>query len=571
MAVESTDVLVVGAGPTGLVAALVLAQNGVPVRIIDSLASAPRSQRGAGIAGRTLELYHFLGVLPEVQQRAMDALPIKAYDVSGNLTKTFTMIILVPSTPAAPWPNMVFLGQSTVCGILRKQLEELGVHVEMATTFEGCEERDDGVSVSLKKTQQEQTVRQVVRAKYVIGADGARGLVRSSQGLKFSGNSHDVRLIIGDVEVFGLDAQHWHKFRDFPNNSVMLRATENTEERLYQLMSGGPGLDHARALKDHDYLREFTYSVAGVPGLKIGQIYYAAEWRANTLMSSTFSKGRVFIAGDAAHIHSPFGGQGMNSSVMDAMNLGWKLALVCKNHAPPRLLETYNRERTPVIREMLQMTDGLLKRAVAVNKDAAAAWQRGTEVSQLGVHCRRSDIVRDERSTGVGGADESAYARVAGPLRAGDRAPDAPGLRDVRSGADCRLFDIFKPYHHTVVVLAARADPPAIVECLRSYPKALVRSVVVFPRDAAQIPGVDGADIVVRDEEGHALAAYATRETASKVADVAVIRPDGVVGALVAGPEGVEAYFSRIFVRSTPEELSQSNMRTDSSSFKARL
>ncbi|KAI0260112.1 FAD binding domain-containing protein [Gloeopeniophorella convolvens] len=571
MAAESTDVLVVGAGPTGLVAALVLAQNGVPVRIVDRLASAPRSQRGAGIAGRTLELYHFLGVLPEVQQRTIDVLPIKAYDASGKLEKTFEMILHVPSTSGAPWPNMVFLGQGTACGILRKRLEQFGVHVEMTTTFEGCEERDNGVLVSLLKTQEEQTVRQVVRAKYVIGADGARGLVRQSQGLKLSGNNHDLHLIIGDVEVFGLDTQHWHKFSDFPNDSVMLRATENVEERLFQLMGGGPSLDYARAVRDHDYLREFIYSVTCVPGLKIGQIHFAAEWRANTLMASTFSKGRVFIAGDAAHVHSPFGGQGMNSGVMDAMNLGWKLALVCKNHAPPRLLETYSAERTPVIREMLQMTDRLLKRVVAVNKDASAAWQRGTEVSQLGVHCRRSDIVRDERSAGGAGADESAYAPVAGPLRAGDRAPDASGLRDVRSGAECRLFDIFKPYHHTVVVLAAHADPPAILKCLRHYPKSLVRSVVVFPRDAVQITGVDGADVVVRDEEGHGLAAYATPEGPSKVADVAVIRPDGVLGALVAGSEGVEAYFSHIFVQSAPKEHLRSALRTDSRSFKARL
>ncbi|KAI0260106.1 FAD binding domain-containing protein [Gloeopeniophorella convolvens] len=546
MSTEPIDVLVVGAGPTGLFSALVLAQNGVSVRIIEKLPHLAKGQRGAGIAGRTLELYDSLGALDDVLRAAIPAPLFMVYDNRGNTVKSSPLLPYIKPTPAIPWPVMIYLGQDAACAILQRHLERLDVRVEFSTELTAYEEVHDGVTSRITRKQENGEEEAFVQSQYVIGADGA---VRQGMGLKFIGDTPDTRFIIGDVEVHGLDAEHWHKFEDFPNDSVMLRITERVQENVYFLICGGPNLDYMRATQDHDYLRQYIYDIAHIPGLKVGKMHYIADWRANIRMTETFSKGRVFIAGDAAHIHPPFGAQGMNMSAMDAVNLGWKLALVCQKQAPRSLLDSYNGERLPVIREMLQLTRRLMAHTIAVKSDPAPAWTRGMELTQLGVHCRWSDILLDERiARRPRETDESVYAATEGPLRAGDRAPDATGLHDLRSGKLLSLFDIFRPIYHTVVVLADQADHVAVVDFLRRYPKSLVRTVVIFPRLASDTPHVEGADFVARDDRGYAHDAYSCPRDSVKQAGIAIVRPDRVVGGLVTGAEGIDAYFSRIFV-----------------------
>jgi hypothetical protein len=217
------------------------------------------------------------------------------------------------------------------------------------------------------------------------------------------------------------------------------------------------------------------------------------------------------------------------------MNLSWKLALVSKGLALPSLLDTYDTERQPVIREMLAFTQAVFKSRVT------DGWKpHSLSIRQLGVHCRWSPVVLDELQTGelefvTTLEPTSVYADGAPDrLHAGDRAPEAPGLANVKSGEHTTLFNIFRPTHHTVVVF-----DQALAELVKAQcPKDAVRTIAVA--SASDSP-VDGEVYV--DTEGHAARVYCVSEGVK----IVIVRPDGIVGGLLKSIEGVEMYFSKVF------------------------
>ncbi|KAJ8597131.1 hypothetical protein M405DRAFT_804318 [Rhizopogon salebrosus TDB-379] len=262
-------------------------------------------------------------------------------------------------------------------------------------------------------------------------------------------------------------------------------------------------------------------------------------------MVNKFSEGRVFVAGDAAHVHSPTGGQGLNSGVQDAFNLGWKIALVEKGLADKSLLETFNEERLPVISEMLELTTSLLNAAMATGDVTVG---RSPKIFMLGINCRFSSIVLDEFMLPVDGKPINAYGVLdEGHLEAGDRAPDAPELLHFQPEKSdvTTLFSIYRPWYHTIVVFAPNLTDAFPILAALEYDKNVVRSAVVLPSAAPAAHVASPADVVLLDQEGHAYAAYLVEATQTKVF---VIRPDGVIGAIVHGAEGVKRYFSKIFV-----------------------
>lgn len=231
-------------------------------------------------------------------------------------------------------------------------------------------------------------------------------------------------------------------------------------------------------------------------------------------------------------------------------NLGWKIALVYKGLAPLSLLDTYTEERLPVIAEMLKTTTSLLNKTFTATTGDPSAFDRGLPLFQLGVNYRWSSIIFDEFVTPETEPQDPYGLTIlkSGAVRAGDRAPQAPGLVVIypkeRSGHNTSLFQIFDPARHTILFFAADAKlVNSAVEALQRFPKHVVRSVVIVPEqhDAVEVADVDQ---VLLDQDGYAYSGYAI---VKEGITVVVIRPDGVIGAMVKGPQGIAQYFSRIF------------------------
>ena len=296
--------------------------------------------------------------------------------------------------------------------------------------------------------------------------------------------------------------------------------------------------------------------------------------RPNIRMVDQFSVGRVFIAGDSAHVHSPTGGQGVNTGIQDSFNLGWKLALVIKQLAPSSLLQTYAEERRPVIAEVLNQTTQMLDQTFKDGHEKG--WNKDSGLLQLGINYRWSSIVCDERQI-LEARDEADYydpygyllddneeddidvgvdsygSTVDGVLCAGDRAPDATSLID-RSASSLflstySLFQIFSSHYHTILIFSQLKKPKSILRYLRSCPAGTVRSVIIVPRGRLAVSDADirDADFVLEDRDGHAHDAYAPGE----ICGVVAIRPDGMVGAIVQDEQWLHKYFTGIFFGET--------------------
>ncbi|KAH7930840.1 hypothetical protein BV22DRAFT_1138378 [Leucogyrophana mollusca] len=536
-------VLVAGAGPAGLVAALTLLRNGVSVRIIDKEPHYRIGQRGPGIFPRSLELFHFLGV-PEVDEVGRPVPLLRTYKPGSiELLKTFPMSPYREPTPAIP----IVIGQQTLEAILRSHLEKFGVFVELGSELRSFEQNGDGVVVLVAKRQGSEEVVETIEASWLIGTDGARGVTRKQLGLTFLGETRkEVRLVTGDIRLKGkgLDTVHWHNFSsqgEKGEKSLMYRPTKEVGEDGFQFVLMGQEFDVAKLATDKEALFAAMRELTGTE-IEFKELVWASEFSPNIRMVNKFGEGRVFVAGGtSASVHSPTGGQGLNSSVQDAFNLGWKIALVQKGLSPVSLLSTYTAERLPVIAEMLEITTALLNKSVE-EATAETALTRGQKLYMLGVNYRYSPIVVDEFSD-AGPVD--AYGLVQeGVLVAGDRAPDAPKL--IRSdGEATRLFDVFRPAYHTVLIFApdtASASADRLLSALSRYESSVLRSAVVLPASAAW--SSTAADLTLVDEGGYAYGGYLVKEGETRVV---VVRPDGVVGAIVSGVQGLEKYFGLVF------------------------
>ncbi|KAG2142997.1 FAD binding domain-containing protein [Suillus clintonianus] len=536
-------VLVAGAGPAGLVAALTLLQNGIPVRIIDKDPNPRIGQRGAGIWPRSLELFNFLNV-SEVNDLGKPIPILRSYK-PGTLepVKESSMVPYMESSPAIPFDVPKMIGQQLLDEVLRRHLEKFSCFVEMGTELRSFEQSDEGVTAVLAKNG----ILETFDTKWIIGADGAKGIVRKQLGLTFVGETRDdAGIITGDIRLkgVGLDRVYWHQFGNFHEQAISLRPADEIGEDGWQFFIFGVK-DLTKVAQSEELIFEIIASVIPTE-VTFNKLVWVSEYRANIRMVNKFSEGRVFVVGDAAHVHPPSGAQGLNSSVQDAFNLAWKLALVEKGLADKSLLETYNAERLPVISEMLGITTSIMNQAV---KTGDPTDRRSSILFMLGINCRFSSIVLDEFVTPVEGRPIKAYGILdEGHLEAGDRAPDAPDVLLVGRGeSDMKtLFGLYKPWHHTVLVFApSLADSSPILGALGAYDKSVVRSAVVLPSSTPVTPAASPADLVLVDQEGYAYSAYLVEAGQTKVF---VIRPDGVIGAIVHGAEGMKKYFSGIFL-----------------------
>ncbi|CAN96556.1 MULTISPECIES: FAD-dependent oxidoreductase [Sorangium] len=490
----STDVLIVGAGAAGLTLAIELARRGVAFRLIDRLDGPFRGSRGKGIQPRSQEVFEDLGILDRVVAAGGLYPPPRDYRDDGGYEESQIMEPQDP-TPGEPYHLPLLVPQFLTEAAMRERLAELGKHPEFGRELKRFEQDGEGVNARIAGPTGEETV----RVRYLVGADGGRSVVRHALAIDFPGKTLGVRAVVADVILDGLSRAAWHRFNNGSMEKQMsLCPLVGTD--MFQLQAPIP------LEGDVDLSAEgLTAMVTGRTGrgdIVIRSVSWASAYTMNARLADRYRDGRVFLAGDAAHIHPPTGGQGLNTSLQDAYNLGWKLAAVLAG-APETLLATYEEERRPIAAETLGLTTKLLEAA------KRGAMRRGREVHQL-------DLGYPESSLAMGKPERS------GGLRAGDRAPDAP-VRGV-AGMPTRLFKLFQGPHWTLL----------------GY--GLDRLSAVKPRPGLHIHGV-GPHGDILDDGGHLRDAYGV-----SLGDWVLVRPDGYIGAIVSSDHApaLEAYLSSV-------------------------
>ncbi|MGI5126392.1 FAD-dependent monooxygenase [Pseudonocardia sp. CA-107938] len=481
------DVLVVGAGPTGLTLACELAVRGVRCRIVDRAPAFFGGSRADGIQPRTLEIFADIGVLDAVLAAGDLGIEMRAYQGeevvwSGRMTEP------TAPTPSVPFPNIWFVPQFRTEEILRTRLSELGVQVELGVELTDFVQDADGVTATLSGAEP-------VRARYLVGADGGRSTVRRTLGIAFPGETDEATTtLFADARVDGVGRDHGRIWQ-VGDGGVAIVPLAGTE--LF-VVTARPPTDAGEPIRD--YLQCQVTEATGRSDIVVREVTWHTTWRANTRLAERFREGRVLLAGDAGHVHPPTGGQGMNTGIQDAYNRGWKLAATLDG-APPAVLDSYELERMAAARAALDISTGLLEKHRRGDADAHV---RGPEVHGLAFGYRGGPLSRDDRA-------------APGALRAGDRAPDAPVA--TADGRSIRLFDLFRGPHWTLLVFGS-ADVAALPAQLPAY--AVVR------------PGQPVDEHTVVDVEGHARAAYDAQDGIA-----VLVRPDGYVG-MVTTLDGVD-------------------------------
>jgi len=479
---DALTVLIAGAGPTGLTLACQLARRGVSFRLVEAASGPQPGSRGKGIQPRTLEVFGDLGIVDRVIANGRMAMPIRSTAPDGRVTLGGAVPETLRDRPDIPYPASLITPEWRVEEALRLRLAEFGGAVEFGTALDSFDQSPEGVSAVVVRDGKAETL----TARWVVGCDGGHSTVREQAGIAFAGETREeVRMIVADVEADGLDRDVWPAWQ---HEEGLMSLCPLPSTRVFQYQAGiAPGQDPELSLRNMQAILERR---TGRTDIRLHEPEWSSLWRANIRLVDRYREGRVFLAGDAAHIHSPAGGQGMNTGIQDANNLGWKLAAVADG-ASPALLDTYEAERRPVAVGVLALSNARLKQAL---EQKTIPTRRDASTTQLDVGYRGSALARDDR-------------RGTAPLRAGDRAPDATKLTTVEG--ERRLFDLTRGGRFTLLSFGAT---PAL-----EAPPSGLRSLHVVGQPASPDD--------IADTEGHLASAYgATGRT------LVLVRPDGYIG-----------------------------------------
>ncbi len=509
------DVLIVGAGPVGLTLAGELCRHGVRCRIVDRLARPLPYCRAIGVTPRTLEVWDDMGV-------ARDMIDAGLWLVGGR-----SIINGCPPHDAFELYSDLPYGalgvpQYETERVLDRHLRQFGVEVEKGVAVSALAQTPDGVSVQFLRA--EGSVDSAI-ARYVVGCDGAHSAVRHALGIGFGGDALPMTFMLGDVHI-DWDLARGMTFRalnlveggapdifiaiPLPDagryrvsaiaNPEALKTKDRSDHGI-QSESRGPSLADLQAVADR--------LVPGKP--RLSDMRWSSNFRISMRLAENYRQGRVFIAGDAAHIHPPTGGQGMNTGIQDAYNLAWKLALVLRGEAPEVLLDSYDAERRPVGTEVVARTTAA---TVNYGREPTSKPDRLAD-TQIRVSYRGTDWVRDDA--------EGLAATV--PM-AGDRAPDAQGLVRLGIGFPLRLHDVLRGTPHTLLIHLANI--PTNMAGLASLANEMharfgfrVRIAVVAAADG--LPDQPGVALL-HDRLGSFRDTYGDEDASF------LVRPDGYIG-----------------------------------------
>ena len=441
-----SDVIVVGAGPTGLMLACELAMRGIQVRLLERRAETPNITRAFAVHARTLELLDCRGLANELLPRG---LPV--YEVAPAPGAVLDLRKLDSS-----YPMLLIAPQSGTERVLESRAVELGVQFSWGAEVVGLTQDVAGITVELSDGT-------ALRSKYVVGCDGAHSVVRRLVGIDFVGSQYETHILLADVRM-----------KNPPPEALFAKTSA---AGIVLLVPFGDGWWRAIAW---DRLREQApldepVTEAEIRGafqriagddLGMSEMRWSSRFLSERKQARRYRADRVFIAGDAAHVHSPLGGQGMNTGIGDAVNLGWKLAEAVRGTAPSTLLDSYQAERHPVGTRVLRMTDAFNKLVLGTSV-FRRAFRRVAITAILALPVGRR--VLGGLLSGVG----IRYDRPRGAHRlVGTRAADV----------DCRPQRLFELLRGGGFVLLTKADVvlPGVTTGVHDDPK-LPAAVLVRP------------------------------------------------------------------------------------------
>jgi len=510
--VTDVDVLIAGAGPIGLTAAIELARRGIACRIVDPLLEPPQYAKAVGVQPRTLEVFEGMGILRRILDHAIQMRGQVVY-VNGEQVGRMELAL-----PADVPLGFIAIPQYVTERILREEMANHGLQVERGLGLQGFEQDADGVTATLTGDSGQQRV----RVRYLIGADGAHSVVRKSLGLSFEGGAFDEMYMLGDVEVdwslpagYGIRATHQ---ADGKTDDVLVCIPLPGVKRYRMSMLVPEELAVPAQPADgiaHGFDGQRTPQLADIQAVldrlspepaTARNLRWSSVFRISHRIVNRYSEGRVFVAGDAAHIHPPTGAQGMNTGIQDAHNLAWKIALAVNGNGAAGLLDSYDAERRPVGEEVVGRTVRSARAGIGADSTDPDYVMR--REAQLLIDYAGSPIV----AAGAGG-----------------RAPDVTGLtRDAVTGP-LRLFELLGRREHTALLYA---DAGTTVEHLGLF-NQLAKAAVQAARGRMDVyviaaPGADVAATtlpVIRDAAGEFAKRYGTRGPAAFV-----VRPDGYLG-----------------------------------------
>ena len=526
----SVDVIVVGAGPVGLTAAIELRRRGVDVLIVDKRDSVAPWAKAVGMQPRTLEIWDQVGVVDAALAASVTMRGQLAW-VNGSPTGAVELRL-----PEQVPYDFICLPQYATEDVLIDHLASLGTGVTRGTELVDVDARDDGVIATLRDAGGERTV----DAQYLIAAQGAHSTVRKALGIDFTGDAFAEEYMLADVELdwslpAGYAVRSTHRTDGVVDDVLVCiplpgrgryrvsmlvpdelsRRQRAAEDIVAHGISGEgskPELHHVQAVLDR-LAPEPTTARA---------LRWSSVFRISHRLADRYQQGRVFLAGDSAHIHPPTGAQGMNTGIQDAYNLGWKLALAVAGVAAPGLLESYHAERHPVGEEVVGRT---------VRDARADGVQHGGDGPEL-LALRQAQLLVGYPDSPIVGGDD-----VAGP-RPGERAPDATGLHRSGIAGPTRFHELLRHPNHTLLLWAPcqEAWDQANDVAADARWAGFVRVVIAVP-PALESVAISGSTVV--DAAGNLATAYGFEAPA-----VTLIRPDGYLSHRSAGldPDRVVAH-----------------------------
>lgn len=508
--------LIVGAGPTGMIMAIQLAKKGVPIRIIDRISKPATTSRAFTVHARTLELLEQMNLISDFLEKGIrtNYMDYHFQNYTNTPRLDFTEL-------DSTYPFMLTINQTETENILRNHLNLLGIKIEWNTELVSFEEQNETISTKLVHTTDQKE--EIVEVDWLIGCDGYHSAVRKGLNISLDGSDYEGTMRMMDVPMHGFeeieDAIHYFMAKDhmlminkLPDNNYRVLISDKTE--------GVPPEEAKEAFQKtlHFHFKE---------KVTLGEPVWATNFRISKRKVNSYRVGNVFLAGDAAHINSPAGGQGMNVAMQDAFNLGWKLALVANGEANSTLLETYEEERKPIAKQLLEGTSYIHSIIMAHSKGMEERIER-----------MKSGEWNKQAVSQISGLSYTYSDNSDSYLGIGDRAPD-----DFYTDSD-KIYDLFANDKYTLLLFETAEksldELSKIAQNIKTEQNVPLQIYLITPSSAHQASDID----IIHDAKGIISARY-VNDTNDHIF---LIRPDTYIGFKGEELNDLYTYFEPFFL-----------------------